>query len=284
MSALPPPADSLLWEGRKLMIGLPWYKTTNPRTAFALMAMLDRKRMAVSLDFGDAFVAHSRNKLATGFLQSGLEWLLMVDDDSVPPFGNAVLYNSFTGFELPDEFAGVHGIDRLLSHGKTLVGGMYRGRWPHSKPIFAEGPSVQKWIEEKPRNQLRETKWVGFGFVLIHRSVFLDIEKKFPHLARKEDGTGGNYFTSSEHDLRHAVVSLLDDPEKGMPLDVSEIRQCLRQALETSNRNSNLGVGEDVQFCRRAFQAGHQCYVDLGCVVGHLGEYCYGYGTKKKVL
>lgn len=269
-----------LFEGRSVYIALPWYKTTNPRTAFSLMAMLDRRRMAVSLDFGDAFVAHSRNKLADNFLKTKFEWMLMVDDDSVPPFGNAAMYNSFTGFELPDEFAGRHGIDRLLSHGKTLVGGMYRGRWPHSKPIFAEGPSVQSWIESGPKDELRQTKWVGFGFVLIHRSVLLDIEKKFPHLARKSDGTGGNWFTSSEHDLRHAVTELL--ASNNAPS--SDAWQSLSKALEASNRNSNLGVGEDVQFCRRAFQAGHQCYVDLGCVVGHLGEYCYGFGTKRKVL
>ena len=263
------------------MIALPWYKTTNPRTAFALMTLLDRRRMGVALDFGDAFVAHSRNKLADGFLRSKFEWCLMVDDDSVPPFGNAALYNSFTGFDLPDEFAGAHGIDRLMSHGKTLVGGMYRGRWPHSKPIFAEGGAVQSWIESGPKNELRPTKWVGFGFVLVHRSVFLDIEKKFPHLARKDDGTGGNWFTSSEHDLRHSVVSILQDLT---PRHENKILEQLQQAVDTSNRNSNLGVGEDVQFCRRAAQAGHQCFVDLGCVVGHLGEYCYGYGTKKKVL
>lgn len=275
------PETPQLWEGKSVYIALPWYKTTNPRTAFALMSILDRRRMGISLDFGDAFVAHSRNKLADGFLRSKFEWMLMVDDDSVPPFGNAALYNSFTGFELPESFAGLNGIDRLMSHGKTLVGGMYRGRWPHSKPIFAEGPSVQKWIESGPKDELRETKWVGFGFVLIHRSVLLDIEKKFPHLARKTDGTGGNWFTSSEHDLRHAVKEAIESSDEIARVD---ILGNLRRALQLSDRNSNLGVGEDVQFCRRAFQAGHQCYVDLGCVVGHLGEYCYGYGTKKKVL
>lgn len=270
-----------LIENKQVMLCLPFYKLTNPRTAFALLSMMDRRRMALSLDFGDAFVAHARNKLADNFLRSGMQWCLMVDDDNLPPFGNAAMYNSFTGFALPDEFAGLHGIDRLLSHNKTLVGGMYRGRWPHSKPIFAEGPALEKWIEGGPRNELRPTKWVGFGFVLIHRSVFLDIEKKFPDLARKEDGTGGNWFTSSEHDLMKAVQEILASQEA---MDKDGILQHLARALEISKKNSNLGVGEDVQFCRRAAQAGHQCYIDLGCVVGHLGDYMYGYGTKKKVL
>lgn len=270
-----------LFEGRSVYIALPWYKTTNPRTAFSLMAMLDRRRMAVSLDFGDAFVAHSRNKLADGFLRTNFEWMLMVDDDNVPPFGNAALYNSFTGFNLPEKFAGMNGIDRLLSHNKTLIGGLYRGRWEHSRPIFAEGPSVEKWIESGPKDEIRPTKWVGFGFLLMHRSVLLDIEARFPHLARKSDGTGGNWFTSSEHDLRHAVKSLLDSTEE---LSTGEMRELLRMAMQTSDRNSNLGVGEDVQLCRRAFQAGHQCYVDTGLIVGHLGEFCFGFPTKKRML
>jgi hypothetical protein len=273
---------STLIENRQVALLLPWYKTTNPRTAFALMSMLDRKRMSISLDFGDAFVAHSRNKLADGFLKSKMEWALFVDDDNVPPFSNAALYNSFTGFNLPDEFAGRNGIDRLLSHGKTLVGGMYKGRWPHSKPIFSEGPGLEKWIEKGPRDELRPTKWVGFGFVLCHRTVFTDIEKKFPALARREDGNGGNWFSSSEHDLRNAVDdTLLMLSQRSL---TDEDRKRLEDGLRLSLRNSNLGVGEDVQFCRRAAQAGHQCYVDLGCVVGHLGEFCFGYPSKKRML
>jgi len=270
-----------LIENRQIMLSLAWYKQTNPRTAFALMSMMDRKRMAVSLDFGDAYVVHARNKLADHFLRSKLEWSVWLDDDNVPPFGNAKLYNSFTGFNLSEKFAGLHGIDRLLSHGKTLIGGVYRGRWEHSKPIFAEGPSLEKYIESGPKDEIRPTKWLGFGFMLIHRSVFLDIEKRFPHLARKEDGTGGNCFTSSEHDLRHAVVGLLESTEEKSSHEIKEI---LQRAAHSSDRNSNLGVGEDVIFCRRAAQAGHTCYVDLGCVVGHLGEFCFGYPSKKRML
>lgn len=270
-----------LFEGRSLMLCLPCYKTTNPRTMFALLSLLDRRRMGVSMDLGDAFIAHSRNKLADGFLRSSFEWSLWVDDDNLPPFGNADLFNAFSGFNLPEKFAGRNGIDQLLSHGKTLVGGLYRGRWPQGKPIFAEGGAAQKWVEQEPRDELRPTKWIGFGFMLVHRSVFLDIEKKFPHLARKPDGLGGNWFTSSEHDTRHAVQAILDSPDE---LSSGEIKERLRAAMQSSDRNSNLGVGEDVIFCRRAFQAGHQCYVDTGCIVGHFGEFCYGFPTKKRML
>jgi len=266
-------SPTTLIENRQVNLCLPFYKTTNPRTLFALMTLFDKRRMALSLDFGDAFVAHSRNKLADQFLRSGLEWCLMCDDDNVPPFGNAALYNQFTGFDLPAKFAGLHGIDRLLSHGKTLVGGLYRGRWPHSKSIFAEGVQLEKYVDAGPRDELRPTQWVGFGFVLIHKSVFLDIEKKFPRLARKPDGTGSNFFTSSEHDLVEAATLAIQELDRG--LDFEKVRELLDNGLAVSQRMSNLGVGEDVQFCRRAAQAGHQCYVDLGCIVGHLGEMIY---------
>lgn len=268
-----------LWEGRQVMLCLPWYKTTNPRTAFSLMSMVDRRRMAVSLDFGDAFVAHSRNKLAAGFLRTKMEWALFVDDDNVPPFGNAALYNSFTGFDLPDKFAGVHGIDRLMSHGKTLIGGLYRGRWPSSGPVFGEGPSFQRYLEEGPRDEIQKTQWVGFGFVLVHRTVFEDMEKAFPDLARESDGSGGNWFTSSEHDLVKAVDEALAEHR-----DPARMREILELGQAKAAKNSNLGVGEDVIFCRRAAQAGHPCYVDLGCIVAHLGEFPYGFPTRKRML
>jgi hypothetical protein len=95
-------------EGRHLFVALPWYKSASPLTTFSLLAMADRSRMAFGLGFGDAFIAHSRNKLATQFVNSTLEWMLMVDDDMVLPFGDAAWFNGTTQFRLDDKFAGLH--------------------------------------------------------------------------------------------------------------------------------------------------------------------------------
>ena len=274
-------SDTLI-ENRQVAICLPFYKTTNPRTAFALLSMVDRKRMSISLDFGDAAIWHSRNKLADNFLRSGLEWSLWVDDDMLPPFGNASLFNSYTGFDLPDKFAGMHGIDRLLSHSKTLVGGLYRGRWPQGRPVFAEGPRLEKWVNEQPRDEIRQTEWLGFGFILVHKTVFLDIEKTFPDLARKPDGNGGQWFSPSEHDLVKSVDAALKSLKELSSLE--EAQRILEEGLRLSRRRSGLGVGEDVVFSRRAAQAGHQPFIDLGCICGHLGDYMYGFPRIKKVL
>lgn len=274
------PADipeSRMFEGKKVCVVAPWYKSTEPRTAFSIMALLDKNKTAIMLDFGDAFIAHSRNKLADNFLRTNLEWMLTIDDDMVLPFGNAGIFRSFTDINSPDKFAGLNSIDRLLSHGKTLVGALYFGRWKHGKPVYAEGSESkqeEEFVRRGPHDICKPTRWVGTGCLLIHRTVFTSIEAKFPHLSRKPDGSGGNFFTSSEHDLNSAVSEALKRIEAGA--DLGEIEAILKRGQNLSRRFSGLGVGEDVVFCHRAAQAGHQPHVDLGLVCGHTGSYCYG--------
>lgn len=268
--------ETLMFEGKKVCISLPWYKTTEPRTAFSIMALLDRKKTSVMLDFGDAFIAHSRNKLADSFLKSGCEWQLCVDDDMILPFGNAKLFNSFTGFNHPDAYAGLNTIERLLSHGKTLVGGLYFGRWKNGRPVYAgaaESKLEEDFCRRGPQNLCQPTRWVGTGCLLIHRTVFTAIEAQFPHLARNAKGTGGNWFTSSEHDLTAAVSNAILQLEQG---DTDGALDSLKTGQNRSRQFSGLGVGEDVQFCHRAAQSGHQPHVDLGLVCGHTGSFCYG--------
>ena len=262
----------------QVCICLPSYKMMEPRMAFSVMGLINncRGKTAAMLDFGDAFIVHSRNKLAAGFLKTKMEWMLTIDDDMVVPWGNARLFNSFTQFNLPERFAGRNAVDRLLSHGKTLVGGLYFGRWRHGKAMYGEGGDMDemRYAKRGPYDLIKPTRWVGTGCMLIHRSVLLDIEKKFPHLARTPDGKGGQWFTSSEHDLTLAVDKALENPDPAKAMDE------LRRARQISKRHSSLGMGEDVQFCIRATQAGHQPHVDMGLLCGHIGSYCYGEPTK----
>ena len=270
------------WEGKSVCLMMPSYKTSNPRTTFALMSMLDRQKMAVMLDFGDAFVVHSRNKLADGFLKSSIEWAFTVDDDMIVPFGNAELFNLFTRFTLPANAAGLHTINRLLSHGKTLVGGLYFGRWEHGKAVYHEGSTdkvEEAFARRAPHNICKPTRWVGTGCLLIHRSVFLDIEKKFPALARNAQGNYGHWFTSSEHDLKDATekaLAVLNDATTSEASRIAEAKKLIQYGQERSLHHSGLGMGEDVTFCVRAEQSGHTPHVDLGLVCGHVGDKCYG--------
>lgn len=271
-----------MWEGKSVCLMMPSYKTSNPRTTFALMSMLDRQKMAVMLDFGDAFIAHSRNKLADTFLKSKIEWAFTVDDDMIVPFGNAELFNTFTRFNLPAASAGLHAINRLLSHGKTLVGGLYFGRWAHGKAVYCEGQQSkdeEAFARRAPHNICKPTRWVGTGCLLIHRTVFTDIEKTFPHLARNPQGDFGHWFTSNEHDLRSAAdlaLKVLDDQSVSEEARMKEASRIMRNGRLKSQHHSSLGMGEDVTFCIRAEQAGHTPHIDLGLVCGHVGDKCYG--------
>jgi len=229
------------WVGRKLYVAAPWYKFTNPVTAWVLLAVsqdLGTDSVYFDPEFGDAMVYHARNKLATRFLASGIEWMLTIDDDIVPPFGraNAMRMMCRLPQSYPDELAGVHFVHQLMSHGQTIVGASYYARRPGG-PIIAsvaggsDHPLGAQGVTHP--GPLIPVDWVGTGCMLIHRSVFEDIQRTFPDLAPPpgyEQLAGWNFF---------------------QPLD----------ALH----------GEDVSFCLRARHAGHQVYLDPSVVCAHIG-------------
>lgn len=269
------------WEGKKVILLLPWYKFTNPVTAFSVMGLIDRAKVSVIMSYGDAFIAHTRNKLATQFLSTGIEWCLWVDDDMIIPWGNAVWFNSYTGLNLPKVYAGLHAINRLMHHQKSIVGATYYGRRWGGRPVYCEGASSKEeadYARRGPHNVIKPTRWVGTGCMLVNRQVYLDIEDKFPELKRV-DQRPGHWFTSSEHDLVHAATDCLDvlnDSRIDEKARVAKAREMLHDGRHRSLAHSRLGMGEDVQFCIRAANAGHQPFVDLGLVCGHVGNYCFG--------
>jgi hypothetical protein len=265
---------------KKVMLTMPWQKHTNPVTAFSVMGLFDRRRCGRLLNYGDAFVAHTRNTCANLFLGTDLEWMLTIDDDMIVPFGDAKWFNAHTRFNLPPEFAGLNALDRLLSHGKTLVGALYFGRHELGRPMYAEGaniPAEAEFARKAPMNLIKPTKWVGTGCMLVHRSVYLDLEKKFPRLARN-GGRGGQWFSTSEHTamdwIDRARKMLSEGPMTGEK--AFKALEMLEKASSDAHANSSLGMGEDVQFCTRAKDAGHQPFVDMGLVCGHIGSCVYG--------
>lgn len=266
------PAETLR-EGRSIFIALPWYKSASPLTTFSLLAMADHTRMAFGLGFGDAFIAHSRNNLATQFVNSKLEWMLMVDDDMILPFGDPKWFNGVTHLNLPDKFAGMHTLNRLLSHGKTIVGALYFGRWRKGHPVFAEGMQTESYLRNNgPIDEVRPTRWVGTGVCLFHRSVFLDVERTFPQLSREANNGTGQWFTSTEHDLQKEIDEII---RGGESQEVKGLIRRLELAQKKSKIHSSPGMGEDVACCIRATQSGHQPFVDLALWCGHVGNFCY---------
>ena len=51
--------------------------------------------------------------------------------------------------------------------------------------------------------------------------------------------------------------------------------EMLEAAATDARTSSTLGMGEDVQFCIRAAQAGHQPHVDFALRCGHIGWKIY---------
>lgn len=265
----------------KVFIALPWQKNTNPMTAFCVAGLLDRRRTSTCMNFGDAFIAHSRNTCVDLFLSSPCDWMFMIDDDMLIPFGNARWFNAYAGVNLPEKFAGMNSLDRLLSHNKSLVGGLYFGRHQHGSAMYAEGAAIPREAEfarTAPVDLIKPTRWVATGCLLIHRAVFEAIEKKFPRLARRSDKKGGQWFTSSEHTLLEKLDKCRGMLAEGPMTGEKALKafQMLEQASAECRTKSTLGMGEDVAFCIRSMEAGHQPYVDMGLVCGHIGHRVYG--------
>lgn len=273
-----PQSPVMVWN-KKVLIATPWQKQVHPVTSFCVTQLSDKRRTASSLAYGDAFVAHSRNTCVDEFLKTSLDYILMVDDDMVLPFGNAAAYRLYSDWDwYPDPFAGFHTVDRLMSHNKSVVGVLYFGRNKNGLPVFAANHDAIEFARKAPHDRLFQTDWVGTGAILIHRQVFLDIEKKFPVLARDTSGKYGQWFTSSEHGLLDGVKHIYSEISKGAMDGVKCMRvyEMLEGLLNKTKRSSSLGMGEDVIFCKRAREAGHDVFVDLGLVAGHVGYTVFG--------
>jgi hypothetical protein len=225
------------WTGRSLMVLMPCGRDTNPDTMYSLLASFDRSTMQLSTQVGMTHV-QARNVLATRFLESGCEWSLWADDDMAWPCGNPGWFRTLAGRkDLADKWVGINAIKRLASHRKTIVGGLYFGR---VAPYIAQystafsDPTESQLAKRGPEDKIKPVDWVATGFLLVHRQVYLDILEKNP--------------------------TLKSPNPKGKP-----------HAFFTQTGAVNAIQGEDVAFCERAKSAGHQPYVDLGCLVAHRG-------------
>lgn len=227
---------------KNVMILRPILREVDALVHHATLALFDRESMTYDAVAGDSMVYHSRNILADRFMKSDKEWALWWDDDVIPPIGNEGWSRTqVPKFDksFPSEFLNIDPIRRLQSHGKTIVGGLYFGRKYPYTAICERTTLTKNDFKKVPRAELKPVGWVGTGFLLVHRSVFESIQKKFPELSPKEGAVNPyeavwQYFAPNGH------------------------------------------AGEDVAFGARALAAGHQSFVDLSVVCGHVGSYVYG--------
>lgn len=224
--------------GRDIMVGFPCHKTTNPVTAFALLAMaLDfgKDKIRFDMSIGDSKIEHSRNRLAHKFLETDAKWLLMIDDDIIPSIGRPAWYRNWVAGarNINDTILQRHVLHRLIGSGKTLVAGAYFGRQEGGALMCANTALATQ--AKSYEDRVVEVDWVGTGCMLIHRRVFEDIRAKF-----------GDSLKINVPDY---------DYDYFRPFDSAH--------------------GEDVSFCLRAKDAGHQPHIDLGIPVFHVGFKTY---------
>lgn len=278
------------WEGKEVFIAAPFYRSTNPNTMLSILAVWDRAKFGYRHRWGDAFIVHARNQLATDFLNSKLPWIWWIDDDMIIPFGNAALFNAATGMNLPDKFAGIHTPTRLRSHGKTLIGGLYFGRQKKGKAMYAsayaptpEGKAENAKAHRGPIDSVKAEDWVGTGCLMHTREVLLDIQKEFPHLAPQHTDEPVHFFSNASDavvkamsDLKRLTAEATDHLKGGSAEkageSLGEIGRLIVSAESENLRHNRLQQGEDQLFCRRAKQAGHQPFIDLAVVCGHIGQ------------
>ena len=278
------------WEGKDVFIAAPFYKTTNPGTLFSLLAMWDRPKMGFRHRYGDAFIVHARNQLADDYLKSGMPWCFWIDDDTIVPCGSASWFNTTTEMNLPEKFAGMHTINRLRSHGKSLIGGVYFGRSKKGKATYAEamqetveGRAENRRAHQGPFDEIRPTEWTGTGCLLHNRDVLLDIQKHNPHLAPQHSSETFHFFSGSPDavmklfgEMQQKTDAIYSHVTQGSAAEasklLSDLMEQMRQASSQVIKDSRLQQGEDQTFCRRAKVAGHQPFIDHGIHCGHLGS------------
>lgn len=239
--------------GNKLCILVPLTGAPQPKMMDSIMGLYDKREMGYKRRaFNTLSVV--RNSLAAHGLRGGYEWFYWADADNVVPWGDAAAYKESIGVpDMPEPFAGLHTIYRLLAHklkrgvDARIVSVCYIARERGGAPQFGggEGQMMRTRVRTGPKDELIEVPWVPFGGCLTHRSVFEDIiASQGDEIRMRPDGIGARF--GYEYAFFH-------------PID-----------RETP--------GDDIPFCIRAARAGHKFYVDLAVMAGHgIGDKIFTY-------
>lgn len=224
--------------GRDIFVGWPWYKFSNPVTAAVNVAMaLDfgKDKIRFDMAIGDAKIEHARNRLAHKFLETDAKWLLMIDDDIIPSIGRPNWFRYWV--------QGARQIIDLPLQRHVLHRLIGAGKTLVGAAYFGrqEGGALMA-SDQTLANRARAYEdavvtvdWIGTGCLLIHRKVFEDIRAKYGD---------------------------------SLKIDVPDYEYDYFRPFDSAR-------GEDVSFCIRAKEAGHQPYIDLGLPVFHVGYKTY---------
>ena len=224
--------------GRDIFVGWPWYKSSNPVTAainVALALDFGRDKIRFDMAIGDAKIEHARNRLAHKFLETDAKWLLMMDDDIIPSIGRPNWFRYWV--------QGARQILDLPLQRHVLHRLVGAGKTLVGAAYFGRQENGALMASDQGLASRAKTyedavvpvDWVGTGCMLIHRKVFEDIRAKF-----------GDSLKINVPDYEYDYFRPFDSAR-----------------------------GEDVSFCLRAKDAGHQSHLDLGLPVFHVGYKTY---------
>lgn len=244
-----------MWDGRKVMMLLPVYRTFSADTHFSLFANYAKygaEKMGMEI-VKRTVIHEARNILIDKAMKnSKAETFLMCDDDMILPIGNPAYMNGNHAADLPIRSASFNAISRIMSHGseRGIVGALYFGRHELGQAQCEQGFGRTKDQEnEKLRKfgykDLVPTAWVGTGFMKIERWVIEKLKAeidngRWPVCTPHHKGSWYGYFAPQ-----------------------------------------SAGYGEDISFCNRAKEIGIQPYLDASLICLHLGEKEYGPKTTK---
>lgn len=229
---------------RRVMMLTPLATPILPWVHFAHMAQLRVQPWLGYYQETDTLIQRARNLCAQAFLKSESEWSWWVDGDIVPSWGDPAFFYDVKRLGIPEgripqEYLRQKALERLLVHGKTIVGSVYQQRRVGGKvcsPIDLRpgNDEAVRRIRRGPRNELLEVEWCATGCLLVHRSVYQDIQKANPDRAPQAEGEPWDFFG---HDVAR--------------------------------------MGEDAAFGLMAARAGHKSYLDLGCWTPHVGNFAF---------
>jgi hypothetical protein len=175
-----------------------------PTLPFTTVLAYLTKKYELGFTFqADTMVHRSRNMLAKRFLDSGCTWSLWIDADMAPPIANPEWFNWITNAAaITQESCGFDVLGRLLGSAKAVVGGVYASRRWHGSLVIQPEIQPRSGADKELCNEIRrgtarglaEVEWVGFGCALVHREVFLEVQRNFPHLAPLSEMGPWRYF------------------------------------------------------------------------------------------
>jgi hypothetical protein len=175
-----------------------------PTLPWAWFMIYLAKKFELGFDVqADTMIARSRNMLAHRFLGSGALWSLWIDGDIAAPIANADWFRWITNSQtIPDEACRYDTLSRLLGHAKAVTGGVYSSRRYHGQLVIQpeihprdhEDKLLCNEIRRGTARGLKEVDWIGFGCALIHREVFLEVQRRFPDLAPRSEREPWRFF------------------------------------------------------------------------------------------